>query len=96
MWYWHYLDSINKLHSNAIPYGFSLQSVALRKGTVVVSVQNQNQRNISHECRAHSHGIGCQSNSLIEFAIRNKCFSREVRSARCEHVLAGAADTVAG
>ena len=96
MWYWHYLDSINKLHSNAIPYSFSLQSVALRKGTVVVSVQNQNQRNICHERRAHSHSIGCQSNGLIEFAIRNKRFSREGRSARCKHVLAGAADTVAG
>ena len=62
----HYLDRVNKLHGNTIPYSFALQTVALGKNSVIVSVQEQNQRNACYERRAHSHGVGCQRRCLVQ------------------------------
>jgi hypothetical protein len=90
-----YLDSIYQLHGNTIPHSFSLQTIAFGKESVIVSVQNQNERNICHKGRAYAHSVGCQSNCMIQSGTGKKSLPRKGRLLRGKHVLAGAADSVA-
>ena len=91
----HYLDRVNKLHGNPIPYSFALQTVALGKNSVIVSVQEQNQRNACYERRAHAHGVGCQRRCLVQLGIRKEPVPGKGSFASSKHVFAGSADAVA-